>query len=95
MILIASVHLLGRFQFKKIMVRKLYQVLFILFIYCLLFFVFISGFRSEVLTLVAIPVAYLLSSFFQQKNTGWLHELMIWIWLILIIYAHFEELIFT
>lgn len=95
MILIASVHLLGRFQFKKIMVRKLYQVLFILFIYCLLFYVFISGFRAEVLTLVAMPIAYLLSNFFQQKNTGWLHELMIWIWLILIIYVHFEELIFT
>jgi hypothetical protein len=95
LIIIASVHLLGRFQFKKIMVRKLYQVLFILFIYCLLFFVFISGFRAEVLTLTAIPIAYLLSSFFQQKNTGWLHEMVIWIWLILIFYVHFEALIFN
>jgi hypothetical protein len=95
LILIASVHLLNRFQFRKIMVRKLYQVLFILFIYCLLFYVFVSGFRAEVLTLVAIPIAYLLSSFFHQKNTGWLHELIIWIWLILIMYVHFDTLFFT
>lgn len=94
MILITSVYLLSRFQFRKIMVRKLYQVLFILFLYCLLFYTFISGFRAEALTLVAIPVAYLFSNFFMQKKTNWLHELMIWIWLLLIAYVHFGDLVF-
>jgi hypothetical protein len=94
MILITSVHLISRFQFRKIMVRKLYQVLFILFVYCLLFYVFVSGFRAEVLTIIAIPLAYLFSNFFQQRKSSWLHELMIWIWLLLILYVHFGDLIF-
>jgi hypothetical protein len=95
MILITSIHLLRRFYFRKIMVRKLYQVLFILFVYCLLFYVFVSGFRAQILSLAALPVAYLFSNFFQQRNTGWLHELMIWIWMIMLFYVHFGDLIFS
>lgn len=94
LIIISSAHLISRFQFRKIMVRKLYQVFFILFIYCLLFFAIVSGFSAEVLTLMAIPVAYLLSNFFMQKNTSWLHELMIWIWLLLISWVQFGDLVF-
>lgn len=94
LIIIASAYLISRFQFRKIMVRKLYQVFFILFVYCLLFYVFVSGFRAEVLTLVAIPVAYLLANYFMQKNTTWVHELMIWIWLLLIAYVQFGDLVF-
>jgi len=88
LVIISSGYLLSRFQFRKIIIRKLYQVLFILFIYCLLFYVFVSGFRTEMLTMAAIPVSFLLANYFHRRRNHWIHKLMIWVWLLLIAYVH-------
>jgi hypothetical protein len=42
LILVCSFYLLNRIQAKKIIIRKLYQVLFVLFVYSFFFFLFIS-----------------------------------------------------
>ena len=93
LIIIASIHLLSRFQVRKIIIRKLYLVLFILFIYGCLFFLLISGFRTEVMMIVAVPVSYLFSNFFFQRRSHWIHELLIWIWLGLIAWVHLAPVI--
>lgn len=94
LIIIASVYLLNRFQVRKIIIRKLYIVLFILFVYCMFFYVFISGYTAEVISLLAIPVAYLFSNFFQRRKNHWSHELLLWTWLLLIIYMQTSPYIF-
>jgi len=86
LILISSLYLLNRIQVKKIIIRKIYQILFLLFIYSLVFYLFVSGHTTQVLSIIAIPVAYLLANFFHRKKTHWLHEVLLWIWLILIAY---------
>jgi hypothetical protein len=91
--LIASIHMLSRFQVRKIIIRKLYLVLFILFIYGCLFFLMISGFRTEVMVIVAVPLAYLFSNFFIRRKNHWIHELLIWIWLGLIAWVHLAPVI--
>ncbi len=87
LIAVSSFHLLSRYQARKIIIRKLYKVLFMLFVYCTLFYILISGYNPEVIILLAIPVAYLFSNYFQRKKNHWIHEVMIWIWLILIAYV--------
>jgi hypothetical protein len=87
LILVSSFYMLTRFQAKKILIRKIYQVLFFLFIYSLLFYIFISRFQPQVLSLIAIPVAYLLANYFHRKKTYWIHEILLWIWLGLIAYV--------
>lgn len=94
LMLISSVYLLSRFQFRKIIIRKLYQVLFILFVYCLLFFVFASGYRAETMILIAIPLSFLFANFFHRRRNHWVHNLMIWIWLLLIAWIHLEPVLF-
>ena len=88
LIIISSFYLLNRLQAKKIFVRKIYQVLFSLFIYSLLFYLFVSGFNTQVLNLIAIPLAYLMANYFHRKKTHWMHEVLLWIWLVLIAYVH-------
>jgi hypothetical protein len=93
LIIIASIHLLSRFQVRKIIIRKLYLVMFILFIYSCLFFLLVSGFRTEVMVIVAVPVAYLFSNFFFRRRNHWIHELLIWVWLGLIAWVHLAPVI--
>jgi hypothetical protein len=93
LIIICSIHLLNRYQVRKIIIRKLYLVLFILFIYGIIFYLFISGFRSELTVILALPVAYLFSNFFYRRRNHWIHELLIWIWLGLIAWLHIAMII--
>jgi hypothetical protein len=86
LIVITSIYLLSRFQGRKIIIRKLYIVLFILFLFCLVFYVFISAYSAEVISLMAIPVAYLFANFFQRRRNHWSHEVLLWIWIALIVY---------
>ena len=93
LIIISSIHLLNRYQVRKIIIRKLYLVLFVLFIYGILFYLFISGFRSELTVILAVPLAYLISNFFYRRRNHWVHELLIWIWLGLIAWLHMATII--
>lgn len=88
LIIISSIHMLSRYQFRKIIIRKLYLVLFILFVYVLLFALLISAYTAELTAFLAIPLAYLFSNYFYRRRNHWVHELFIWIWMGLLIYAH-------
>jgi len=93
-IIITSGYLLSRFQFRKISTRKIYQLLFFLFIYTLLYYVLIAGYRTEMLTMIAIPLSFLFANFFHRRRNHWFHEVMIWIWILLLAYIQLEEFIF-
>lgn len=93
LVMIASIHLLGRYQFRKIIIRKLYMILFVLFIYGLLFCFLISGCRGEVMVVLALPLTYLFSNYFYRKKNPVSHEVLIWIWLILMVYAQISPLV--
>lgn len=86
--IISSLYMLFRIQAKKIIIRKLYQVMFFLFLYTLGFYALASGFRIEMISIIAFPLAYLLSTYFHRKKTGWFQEILIWIWLGLLVYIH-------
>jgi hypothetical protein len=87
LLIVSSLYMLNRIQAKKIIIRKIYQVLFVLFIYSFFFYLFVSGYKTQVLSLIAIPVAYLLANYFHRKRTKLIHEVLMWIWIILIAYA--------
>lgn len=93
LILLSSIYLISRFQARKIIIRKLYQVFFLMFVYVLLFFFFISGYDNDVIILAAIPLSYLFSSFFFRKKNRRIHELLIWIWLVLVAWVQVEPLL--
>lgn len=88
-IFITSFYMLNRFQAKKIIIRKIYQVLFSLFIYGMLFYLLLSGFQTAVLSLIAIPLAYLFANYFHRRRNHWAHEVLLWVWLLLIAYSQF------
>ncbi len=91
LIMVSSFRLVRNFHTRKIIVRKLYKVLFLLFIYALVFYSFVTGFRPEVMTILAIPLAYLFSNFFTRVRSHWIHELMIWAWLLLILFRQYYD----
>lgn len=86
LMLLASIYLLQRIQGRKIVIRKLYQVFFVIFLYTLLYDLFISKMLVEVIYILAIPVTYLLSNFFHRKRNHWINELLMWIWFGVIVY---------
>lgn len=92
LVLLSSGYMLSRFQARKIIIRKLYQVFFILFVYCVFFYFFVSGYHPEMITLLIIPVAYLFSNYFQRKKNPFIHQLMIWLWILLVFYIQISEI---
>ena len=88
MILIASIYALRRVAARKIAIRKLYQVFFVIFLYAILFDLIITKMMVESFYILALPVAYLLSNFFHRKRNHWMHELLLWIWIGIIVYIH-------
>ncbi len=95
LIVISSIYMLSRYQFRKIIIRKLYLVLFILFVYLLLFALFIVTYTAELTALLAIPLAYLFSNYFYRRRNHWVHELFIWIWVGLLLYVHVATILAT
>ena len=84
---VASIYMINRFQSRKTLVQNIYQVLFYMFLAGILFFVFISRFDPGSLVFIAIPVTYVLSNYFHQKKSPWIHELVFWILLGLVVYV--------
>lgn len=85
LIIMSSIYLLQRFQARKIVIRKLYQVFFTVFVYSILFDLIVTKMMLEVFYILAIPIAYLLSNFFHQKRNHWSHEVLLWIWIGIIV----------
>lgn len=87
LVLIASIYMVNRFQTMKSVVQKIYQVMFYMFLAGVLFFVFIARFAPSSLVFLAIPVSFVLSNYFHRKKSPWIHEIIIWILLGLVVYV--------
>lgn len=87
LVVTASVRLISRFQVRKIIVRKTYEVFFFMFIYSLLFYILFSRYSPEIITILALPLSFLFSIIFNQRKNHWLHEVSLWIWVGLIGYV--------
>lgn len=87
LILVASVYMINSFQSRKTVVQNIYQVLFYMFIAGLLFFTLIMKFESASLVYIAFPVSYILSNYFHRKQSHWLHEMIMWIFIGLLVFV--------
>jgi len=84
---IASILMMNRFQSMKTMAQNIYQVLFYMFLAGLLFFLLIVRFDPSSLVFIAFPVAFVLSNYFNRKRSPWIHELIMWVLLGLVVYV--------
>jgi len=84
---IASIYMINRFQTMKTVAQKIYQVLFYMFLAGILFFFFIARFEPTSLVYIAIPLTFVLSNYFHRKKNPWIHEIVLWILLGLVVYV--------
>ena len=84
---IASIYMINRFQTMKTAVQKIYQVIFYMFLASVLFFHFIARFEPASLVFIAIPLTFVLSNYFHRKKNPWIHEIVLWILLGLVVYV--------
>ncbi len=84
---ITSIYMINRFQSMKTMTQNIYQVLFYMFLAGLLFFLFIARYDPSSLVFIAVPVTFALSNYFSRKKSPWIHELILWILLGLVVYV--------
>ena len=87
LVIIASLYMINRFGTMKTAVQKIYQVMFYMFLAGVLFFHFIARFDPTGLVYIALPVAFVLSNYFHRKKSPWIHELALWILLVLAVYV--------
>lgn len=87
LIIVASIFIINRFQTRKTVVQNIYQVLFYMFVAGILFFALVNKFDPATLVYVAIPCSYLLANYLHQKKSSWLHELIMWVFLGLVIFV--------
>jgi len=87
LVLIASIYMANRFQTMKTVAQKIYQVMFYMFLAGIAFFLFIARFDPVSLVYIAIPVTFVLSNYFHRKKSPWIHEIIIWILLGLVVYV--------
>lgn len=91
LILIASFYLIQHIGSYKIIIRKTYYVLFVLFVNLLFLYKFIPSVSKELFVLMAIPVSYLLSNYFIDNRKNRLKEYFFDIWFVLVIVLYFWE----
>lgn len=87
LVFIASIEMAKRFRTMKNMAQNIYQVLFYMFLAGILFFVFITRFEPTSLVYIAISVSFVLSNYFHRKKSPWIHELVMWVLLGLVVYV--------
>jgi len=87
LVLIASIYMIKRFQSRKTVVQNKYQVMFYMFLAGILFFVFIARFDPGSLVFISFPVTFVLSNYFHRKKSPWIHELVLWILLGMVVYV--------
>lgn len=87
LVVIASIFMVNRFQSMKTKAQNIFLVLFYMFLAGLLFFSLIARFDPSSLIFIAFPVTFVLSNYFNQKRNSWLHELILWILLGLVVYV--------
>lgn len=84
---LSSIYMVNHFQTMKTVVQKIYQVLFYMFLAGVLFYLFISRFDPTSLVFIAIPASFVLSSYFHRRKSPWIHELLMWILVGLVVYV--------
>jgi ABC-type Na+ efflux pump permease subunit len=87
LVLVASIYMVNRFQVRKTAAQLIYQVLFYMFVAAILFFILITRYEPTSLIYIGFPIAFILSNFFHRRTNTWVHELMLWIGLGLLVYA--------
>lgn len=87
LVAIASLYIINRFQSRKTVTQNIYQVMFYMFLAGVLFFVFIARFEPGSLVFMAIPLTFVLSNYFHRKKSPWIHEIVLWILLGLVVYV--------
>jgi hypothetical protein len=87
LVAVASIYMANRFQTRKTVVQNIFQVLFYMFVAGILFFIFIARFDPASLVFVAFPVAFILSNYFHRKRNPWIHELVLWILVGLLVFV--------
>jgi len=87
LVFVASIFMVNWFQAMKTVAQKIYQVMFYMFLAGILFFHFIGRFDPPSLVYISIPVTFVLSNYFHRKRSPWIHELVLWILLGLVVYV--------
>jgi hypothetical protein len=87
LILLASIYMINRFQVRKTAAQLIYQAMFYMFLGGILFFTLIARFEPTSLVFIGFPVSFILSNYFHRRKNTWVHELILWICLGLLVYA--------
>ena len=87
LVLLASVYMFNRFQARKTVIQKIFQVMFYMFVGGSLFFLFVAKFHLAALVYIGFPVSYILANYFHRKKNHWMHELILWIVVGLLVYT--------
>lgn len=89
--IISSIHLVSVFPNKKILARKSFNLLFILFTILITIFVLIPSVGTEIIFIIAIPLSLLLAHFFiMAKHNRWV-EILFWAFVLSTIFAQYYE----
>ncbi len=89
LILFASFYVIQHIGSYKIVIRKTYYLLFVLFVNLLIIYSIIPSVLSELFVLMAIPVAYLLGNYFIETRKNRLKEFLFDMWFIIVIVLFF------
>lgn len=87
LVAVASIYMIKRFQTRKNVVQDIYQVQFFMFLTGLLFFGLISRLDPATLVFITLPTSFVLSNFFHRKRNPWIHELLLWIVIGLLVFV--------
>ena len=87
--IVASVDIVQHYDSKKVSSRKYFSVLFLIFIFALAAFTFVPSVSQEMLVIIAIPIAFLISNFFVFLKRRFWGELFFIVLLAFIILLQF------
>ena len=79
LVLVSSFYIIDRYKVKKNIIRNIYRALLYMFIFGILFYLAFSQFSQASIYYMAIPLTYLLSSYFQNNRSAFVKEFMVWI----------------
>ncbi len=87
LVLLASIYMINRFRARKTVIQNIFLVMFYMFVSAGLFFLFIERFNLASLPYIGIAVSYILAHYFHRKKNHWMHELVLWIVLGLLVFV--------
>ena len=90
LILLASFHMIGNYRSHKTAVQNIYQVLFLMFVAGILYFAFLNHLAPSSLMYMGFPVAFIMANYFHRKRNHWLHEVLLWVLVGLLVFLQFN-----